>query len=387
MGLTWNWLALLGLLALAVGALAALVILFAPGPGRVNRRLALVIALDVSFVGFASGPTYLMEDPRDAYGIQVLAVMASAMVPGAYLLLLSTIDSPLARPLRGPWRERALAAATLLAGALVVARTDWFVLGVEPTEHARWDGKYGAGVDLLMALTFAVLLYALAVAFTAWRRAEGELRRRQARAYLLAFGLRDTLLAILIVVFAFATKGDDPRLFLAAILLSQSIPLVFVPILAYGVLTTRLFDIDVRIRRGVSRVTLGAVFLAVFLVVAQVAQGVLSTRLGIVAGGIAAGLLLFVLHPLQAMAERIARATVPRGDDRSDYLAYRKCEVYRAAYEGAREGGVGPSERRMLERLRASLDLPAEDADALERDVDARWEKGTPSFGPSPQHV
>jgi uncharacterized membrane protein YebE (DUF533 family) len=138
-------------------------------------------------------------------------------------------------------------------------------------------------------------------------------------------------------------------------------------LVAYALLKYQLFDIDVKVKWTIKRGTIAAAFLFVFIVVAQLGQNFLSTEYGWAAGGLAAGALLFVLAPLQRVAERVADTAMPGVSTSSEYLSYRKLEVYKATIEGAMEdGAITEKERAMLGRLREKLGISTQDAAALE---------------------
>jgi len=70
---------------------------------------------------------------------------------------------------------------------------------------------------------------------------------------------------------------------------------------------------------------------------------------------------------------RVADTAMPSVRETSDYVAFRKMEVYKAALEGAMEdGAVSAKEREVLRRLRESLGITDADASALERDLSPR---------------
>jgi hypothetical protein len=85
--------------------------------------------------------------------------------------------------------------------------------------------------------------------------------------------------------------------------------LVPVGLLAYAVLRNQLPGLEGRVRTGLTRAALAGIFLGVFFVVSQIAQNFLQGY-GVLTGGIAAGLLLFALSPLQGAAQRLAAATI-----------------------------------------------------------------------------
>jgi hypothetical protein len=135
-------------------------------------------------------------------------------------------------------------------------------------------------------------------------------------------------------------------------------------LLGYAILRTQVFDVDVRLRWTVSRGTLVAIFLGVFFVVAQIAQGYLQQTQGYVVAGVATGALLLAIRPLERLADRVANAAVPGAarlsrDDRS--------RVYlEAAREAWADGSISRDERAMLDRTRTALGITADEALRLE---------------------
>lgn len=141
-------------------------------------------------------------------------------------------------------------------------------------------------------------------------------------------------------------------------------------LLAYAILRHELFDIDLRIKWTLQRGTLLAIFLIVFFVIANVASEFLTSSYGFLTGGIAAGLLLFLISPIQRFAEGIAERAMPGVRDTDEYRRVRKQEVYRSAVEAAAaDGAITEREREILSRLQDQLGLKAAEAFSIERAV------------------
>lgn len=141
-------------------------------------------------------------------------------------------------------------------------------------------------------------------------------------------------------------------------------------LVTYALLRHRLFEIDVKIKWGIKRGTLAAIFLAVFFVVAQVAQTYLTGEYGLVLGGISAGLLLFALAPLQRFAERVADAAMPGVKSVNELTHPERLALYREQARAAWADGVlDKSERNLLDNLRTRLGLSEEEAHRLEREA------------------
>jgi hypothetical protein len=99
--------------------------------------------------------------------------------------------------------------------------------------------------------------------------------------------------------------------------------LFYVPLVAYDILRTQLFDIDLRIRWTIKQSTVAA-----------------------------------------------AVAAMPNTVNTPEYAAFRKMQVYEAAVaEALQGGGISQKERALLDRLRDSLGISSADAAAVEREL------------------
>ncbi|MGQ0537238.1 MAG: hypothetical protein ACT4PT_14340 [Methanobacteriota archaeon] len=357
-----------GLASLLAASLAAFV--YAAAPRRApNRRLALALGVESSLqagsalIGLGAG----LGRPFVEQGGWGVVHVSLLLLPAVYLLFLSTLDTPLARPFRSRAVLGAVGLASFAGAALRLADYGFFV--------ERGSGGYEPRLPLVlwMAALLGVFLYGLACAFSARSRtASGTLARRRATAYLLAFGVRDVSFLAAIVPLNLLLLFDLP-LDRPAPVAAEVAPLVgtilFVPLVAYGILRAQLFDIDVKIRWTVRQGTLAAAFLAVFFVVEQLVAASLSDRIGTVLGILAAGALVFALAPLQRAAARVAELAVPQGAPETLRPEERTGLYRELAAQAWQDGVVDRSERLLLERARARLGVPAEEAFRIEREV------------------
>jgi len=199
-----------------------------------------------------------------------------------------------------------------------------------------------------------------------------------------------------LVVWSFLTGGIIDRLARARRTRSQGffsacglhfwrlLRLGIIALIAYGILRTQLFDIDLRIRWTIKQSTLAAAVVAIVYVLSEGASRLLSNELGNVAGLLGAAVVVFFLAPLQRFAERVAAAAMPNTHDTAEYATFRKLQVYEAAVTDALPGGVGEKERALLRRLRDSLGISAADAASIERDLDERTGQGRTSLASDP---
>jgi hypothetical protein len=136
---------------------------------------------------------------------------------------------------------------------------------------------------------------------------------------------------------------------------------------AYALVRHRLFDLDVKLRWTIRRGTVALAFLAMFFMVSQVAQSYLTSEYGWGVGGVAAGLLLFGLSPLERLGGRLADAIVPHQHPEARLsLEGRKSLFLAQARMAWEDGALDRNERRLLENLRQRLGLSAADAASLE---------------------
>ena len=146
--------------------------------------------------------------------------------------------------------------------------------------------------------------------------------------------------------------------------------LFYVPLIAYGILRTHLFDIDLRIRWTIKQSTLAAAFVAIMFLLSEGADRLLSAELGNFAGLLAAALVVFFLAPLQRFAERVATMAMPKTQNTPEYAVVRKLQVYEAALtEALPDGVISERERELLNRLRDSLGISESDADGIEGEL------------------
>ncbi len=272
--------------------------------------------------------------------------------------LAAALRTRLTRPFAGVRVRIVLGAAALALCAIVL-----------------W-GPIKLGGTLLYVLLSVLFGYALVASVHAWHTASG-LARSRAGIFAIAFGIRDICWGIAYgastwMLWVGTYQVVDPEAPGLLYIIYALGTLLAVPLIAYGILNTQLFDIDLRIRKTIKQSTLAAAFFAVFYLVTEGADRILTSELGNWIGLLASALLVFFLAPLQRIAERIATIAMPNTQNTPEYAAYRKLQVYEAAFEEALPGGISGKERALLNHLRESLGIAPSDATALENDLLAR---------------
>lgn len=257
-----------------------------------------------------------------------------------------------------------------LAGVAVMF---FFAVNLSPLE---------IGAALLYLMLSLLFGFALVASIHAWRVAAPGIARTRARVFAFAFGFRDVCWGLIyatgiwqIAAGTYMTGEPEPEFFYVVYACGT---LFAIPLIAYGILRTQLFDIDLRIRWTIKQSTLAAAVVVIMFILSEGAEQLLSAELGTVGSLAVAALVVFALTPLQRFAERVASAAMPNTQNTPEYAASRKLQVYEAAIAEARQdGGISQKERALLVRLRDSLGISESDADAIESEPQTRL----PSYG------
>lgn len=217
-------------------------------------------------------------------------------------------------------------------------------------------------LSVMFAIAFALAVHAIFIART-------KLARRRAILFAIAFGFRDVIWGFVYGSGAFELPMDPEFEMILRRQIYAAATLLYIPIVAYGILSVRLLNIQVQVRRGVQRGTLAAAFVAIFFLISEASASFLSERFGTVAGLLGATLIVFLVSPLHRLTEWFSSQIV-RVDEGGEYRAYRKLQMYAAGVEDAlTHGDIGPSQRSLLDRLRESLAVSSEDARRIESDL------------------
>jgi len=276
-----------------------------------------------------------------------------------------TLQSPLVAPLK-----KGVVRNAILFVGIAIALLVFFV--PEETRELFRNPFY--------VVICVVLAWGFAAAVHSWYIATSEAQRERARAFTLAFGVRDVLwtynFAFIAAVFYGAVQeGDhgDPFAFHNILPFTYTLAvIIYVPLVAYGVLRVQLFDVDLRLKRTLKRSTVAAAFVATFFIVSELAGDYLSSQFGTVLGVLCTGALVFLFEPIQRAAERVSNAAMPNTHDTPEYESYRKLQVYESALQAALEDGhISERQRRVLNSLMGSMGVDANVAERLENDIRA----------------
>jgi len=341
------------------------VVVFRVGPaGSVARQLSLLLVVEgATLISTGYIDLFLTERARSAAWYATFYRTEEVIHTVGDCLMLALYPPFLAAALRtnlaAPFGTRPARIVLLILAATLSVIVLW--------------GSLKVGGTILYILLVLLFLFALIASLDAWRTADGMARSR-AGTFAIAFGVRDVCWSF---AYGWATvilwQGTyvivDPNATTAPYLIYALGTLLAVPLIAYGILKTHLFDIDLKIQWTIQQSTVAAIFVAVFYLVTEGTDRLLEAEFGSWVGLLASALLLVFLSPLQRFAERFAGAVMPNTSDTPEYATYRKMRVYEAALVDALQGGISDKERALLNHLRNSLGITAANADALERDL------------------
>lgn len=352
------------IVALAMCWSLAVVVFRVSQAGSVARQLSLLLFVEgATLISTGYIDLFLTESTRSATWYAGFYRMEEVIHTAGDCLMLALYPPFLAAALRtrltAPFGTRPARIVLLILAAVLAV----IVL----------SGPLKIGGTILYVSLVLLFMFALIASFHAWRVEDGIMKSR-AGTFAIAFGARDICWTF---AYGWATlilwQGTyaivDPNASSAPYLIYALGTLLAAPLIAYGMLKTQLFDIDLKIQWTIRQSTVAAIFVVVFYLVTEGADRLFEAEFGSWVGLLASALLLFFLSPLQRLAERFAGAVMPNTSDTPEYAIYRKMQVYEAALADALPGGISDKERALLIHLRDSLGIPAADADAIERDL------------------
>jgi hypothetical protein len=371
----------LGLVAVAACWGLAVVLFRVGAPGSVARKLAWLLVIEgvtlgtggflwMALAGDSISDQWFNEHVPLAVEIGnfILHHLGDAGMIALYpAFLAAALRTRLTRPFEGKNLRITIAVvAVLMAVGTVVTK-------------AAWNSLFGSAV--LYATVMALFLFALVASIHAWWVAEPGMARTRARVFALAFGIRDVCWGISYAVAFWNIQAGFPE---GEFLIPSLGKLVYalgtllaVPLIAYGILKAKMFDIDLKIRWTLKQSTFAAAVLAITFAISEGVEMLVSAELGDKWGLLAAAVAVLFLKPLQAFAEKVVGLLMPNTQNTPEYQRARKLRVYEEALAEALEGnGISTKERALLMRLRDSLEIPAADAEAMEAEARMRFAGG-----------
>lgn len=282
----------------------------------------------------------------------------------SYYSFLATLDTPLAAPLRKRGVLQGLLVLTLLAGTSVLLRPEWYGGEVHfwPLTSALNLSPGTAFIPILWVWA-TMWIAGLSFSISALKNSRTDIGRRQARMYLLAFGFRD--IGFVLSVIAFTVVPPTYERFHWLFVAFPSTLLVYYPLVGWGILQYQLFDIELRLKRGLHRSLVAAPLAVGFFVLSYTLEQLIEANSFVLGLIVAAGVTL-VFQPLHRAAERLTDRMMPGVQDSDSYLSQRRQQVYRSAVEAALlDGTITDREQAILEQLRQSLGVTSSEADGI----------------------
>jgi F0F1-type ATP synthase assembly protein I len=356
---------LLGLAAIAACWAFAVTLYRVGAPGSVARKLSLLLFVEgvtLATAGFPEMAFGVGQDFWEQHPVYAMVNFFGHTAGDAAMLALyppflaAALKTRLTRPFGS---KRAQIILWVLAVALVPA------VMLSPLR---------IGATLLYGSLSLLFGFALIASLHAWYKAKTA-NAATARSFAIAFGIRDVCWGF-VYASSIAMVWTDTYMYelnefslLVKVIYALG-TLLAVPLIAYGILRTQLFDIDLRVQWTIKQSTLATIIVTLVFLISEGADRLLSAELGNWAGLLAAAVIVFFLTPLQRFAENVASAAMPNTRNTPEYTAYRKMQVYEEAVSEAHyEGGISDKERALLVRLRDSLGIAESDAMAIESDI------------------
>ena len=358
----------MGLCAIAACWSMAVVLFRTGAPGSIARKLGLLLIFEGLVLVTAGFPEF-------AFGIH--EQLSGNILLGAAMGITHWLNDGAILALYPPFLAAALLTGLTRPFALRSVRVAMWIYAMGVAIGAivlRGMFNNSTGALVLYASMMLLFIYAFVAAIDAWRQAEPGLARTRAVIFAVAFGIRDLSWGFVYGASVWMTWTEtfsrETSLFWEVKFVYALGTLIAVPLIAYGVLRSHLFDIDLKVRWTLKQSTFAAAVVTITFVVSEGVEMVVAAELGDKWGLVAAGVALLFLKPLQAFAERMVSLLMPNTQNTPGYENFRKAEVYGAAFaEAAEEGGVSDKERALLNRLRDSLELTPDEASAIELKV------------------
>jgi hypothetical protein len=272
-----------------------------------------------AFVPATLGPQPYMADTR--YLLVANLVTLALAVPVAWMGIAAAILA------RARAREKRSGQAILASAlsAYPLAYMAWNAVGSASTLPRFGIAALVVGLGSFLALQYA------------WLRLRLKGAGREAVAV--------TLVADLFVALGIAVALFLPTESPSAVARTYDVVLV-----AYAILRLQYLDLDVKIRWGLSKTTVAALFIAVFFVVSEGAAALFSEQWGTGAGILAAGGLVFGIAPLMRWSDRLAATAIPGATDAE--------AIYLAAFRTAiADGRISAKEEVNLAEVAERLSL------------------------------
>jgi hypothetical protein len=215
-----------------------------------------------------------------------------------------------------------------------------------------------------MVILFVVVFF---ISLVGVKAAQTKLAREKAWAFVFAFGFRDLAWATLYLSVITGWIEKAPLL-LGQLYVGPT--LIYIPIMVYGILKLQMLDIEIRLKSTLKNSFLAGTFVAMYYLVSESVDTLLTDQLSGIIGIVVSGLLTLFLTPLHRWADGFASKLVGKDIDSPDYSASRSEQMYSAAVDETLSfGEVTRSHIALLDRLKESLQIAEQDAERIELEL------------------
>lgn len=354
MSYTFDWLAVPNIVSLVFSAFLAIFVLKTNPKKDYNRVFALMFT-DVSITAF-SGTMVLFSTDPNALIWKDLLFLSCLPIYGLVAYFVSIFPRRCTVFGKHRYATALLFLPSVLVGGLYIKDRSPSIAGV-PLE-GTWR-----------IVTITSLFFALVVLVRSHLYAISETERIQVKYVLVAFAIQ----AIFCVAhFAFPFIASLSTVYVAVAAASVLVDVLFVVLIAYAILKYQLFDIEVKMKRGIKysivMTSLAALLilfnesLEFFLMGSIFSEPVFSI--------LGAFLLAVVFIPVNNWAQETVDKIFPNVSNSEQHYNLKKTEIYRAALEQAWvDGNPSEKEKAMLTRLREKLGLSERDHNKLEAET------------------
>ena len=365
--------------ALIAWAAAAFVFLQVPDRRIATRFSILLVVEGFMILSSWAGPMVWLSDLEQARTAAWFHIVNDSLLVAAYLPAIAVIVDSRMVQVFARLPAMLLPLGIGLCGAVAAIAFPEAFLGAResvvpgPENLAAFFYQGGALWPLVFLFLTLSYSYGLIATIRAWWRADSPVARRKNGVLALAFGTRDLVwggMFLTGVMQAALGMEPDPVITVLGVHVGAVALIIYVLLTAYGIASAQLFDIDLKLKWTLQRGTVAAAYLAFYFVASEGTASFLSDQIGTVVGLLVTGLLVFAVAPINRLAERLSDRAMPNVQDTEEYRIFRKLEIYGEAYAGAVEAGeIGAVRRAALNRLRARLELTAEDVESLEAEL------------------
>jgi hypothetical protein len=305
MNLVWTWWGVPGTFGFVAAWCCAIVALRTAPKRELNRRLSLILLLEGTFSAGLIGVLFFFENQAIVTAIVTVGMAALFALPFQYLAFLAiALDSPLVVPFRTPVAKNVLNALSVGVATFVFARPELFFSDLYSPGWAPWNFQFVQIGQWAAQFQGIVYLFGLVAALSAFFRTEkGSVARNRAMWFAIAFGFRDIYAGVVQLLYPVIR----PVPFWGDFIYNPGQALVFSTytlLLAYAVLRSQLFDIDLKVKFVLRQSTVVAMIAGGFIVASEVLESLVPVS-GTILNIAVAVAILIALRPIHRFALRL----------------------------------------------------------------------------------